>query len=210
MKGLQCTLIGTRPLLLHNGAQANPLNPYVKAMREITGKRTKTDQDLERLAEIEWTASLYLAEVEPGQGLRIVMPGANVEGMIAEAGRQERKGKAIKAGVICYGPFPIEYDGPPEPRKLWEAGDRWRLVSTPPIRGNRVVRTRPKFDAWRITIQVYYEPGVISEGVLKGMVEKAGSLIGLGDWRPRYGTFRVSDWQAIPSIEWGQGVGPEL
>ena len=48
--------VGIAPLLMHNGALANPLNPLVKEMKAITGLRKKTDEhhlELQRLEIVE-------------------------------------------------------------------------------------------------------------------------------------------------------------
>ena len=39
-------------LIMHNGRTSNPLDPFTKAMKEISGKRKKTDADLEALSKI--------------------------------------------------------------------------------------------------------------------------------------------------------------
>jgi len=47
-------------LIMHNGQTADPLNPFSKAMKEISSKRKKTDTDYEAMANIEYRAGLYL------------------------------------------------------------------------------------------------------------------------------------------------------
>lgn len=200
MRGLSCTLTGTRPLLLHNGQLANPLSLYAVELGKVSRKRNKTQADYETMARIEWTASLYLDDL--GKGLQIVIPGANIEAMIVESAKRRRQGKQARAGVIAIGPFPLEYDGPQEPESLWKAGEAYRLISTPPVRGNRVLRTRPRFFPWALRPTIYYEETILSESQLKELVENAGPFIGLGDWRGRYGTFRAGDWQHVEGIDW--------
>jgi hypothetical protein len=173
------------------------------AMRKITSKRAKTEADYAELAKIEWAASLYLADL--GSGLQVVIPGANIEGMITEAGKKRRLGKVVKAGVLCYDDFALDYDGPQDIQELWP-DEQWRLVSMPPIRGNRVVRTRPKFFPWSVEIQVFFDPGIISRDVLQQLIDYAGRYCGLCDWRPRYGTFVAQDWSNLPAIPLEQGL----
>lgn len=199
MKGLICTLTGTRPLLQHNGQLANPLNPYAIELAKVTRKRGKTPEDHAQIARIEWTASLYLDDLGQG-GLQVVIPGENIEAMITESGRRVRKGKLTAAGVISVGPFPLEYDGPQAPADLWAAGDQWRLIKTPRVRGSRVLRTRPRFYPWAVRPTIHFEPSILSEDDIKTIVESAGRYVGLGDWRPRYGTFEVTDWGYLPPI----------
>src|ERR671914_89551 len=64
-----CQITGVAPLILYNGHLADPLNYYAKEMKKISGKRHKTEADLEELAPLEWHGSLYVSE---GQ---VVIPG---------------------------------------------------------------------------------------------------------------------------------------
>ena len=38
-------LTGQRPLLMHNGRLANPMDKYTREISTISGKRSKTDED---------------------------------------------------------------------------------------------------------------------------------------------------------------------
>ena len=49
-------LEGASPLLMHNGALADPLNFWAKKMKEITAKQKKTDADHEEIGRLEWRA----------------------------------------------------------------------------------------------------------------------------------------------------------
>jgi hypothetical protein len=69
-----CRITGAAPLILHNVQLADPLNAYAKEMKKISGKRRKTDADLEELARFEWHGSLYVSQgqvVIPGHGFLI-------------------------------------------------------------------------------------------------------------------------------------------
>lgn len=59
---MKLRLTGIAPLLMHDNKAANPLNPYAKAMKALTGKRKKTDDDLAEIARIEWEAGLYICQ----------------------------------------------------------------------------------------------------------------------------------------------------
>lgn len=53
------TLHGINPLLMHNSRLSNPLDPNAKAMKKVSGKRQKTDEDHAELARLEHAGSLY-------------------------------------------------------------------------------------------------------------------------------------------------------
>jgi hypothetical protein len=40
-KQLALTIIGTAPLVMHNGQTADPLNKYAKMLKGVSGKRKK-------------------------------------------------------------------------------------------------------------------------------------------------------------------------
>jgi len=71
---LKVEIIGTAPLIMHNGQTADPLNRYAKAMAEISGKRSKTEADLEQMAWLDFIGSLYMGTDGP------VVPGRLIEG----------------------------------------------------------------------------------------------------------------------------------
>ena len=57
---VRLSIEGTAPLLMHNIRLADPLNPIAKAMKAISSKRKKTDDDLAQLARLEFEGGLYV------------------------------------------------------------------------------------------------------------------------------------------------------
>jgi hypothetical protein len=56
-KLLSLTIVGTAPLLMHNGQTADPLNKYAKMLKSVSGKRKKTEADHRK-----WPASSSLLD----------------------------------------------------------------------------------------------------------------------------------------------------
>lgn len=71
---------GIAPLLMHNGQLADPLCRWTQEMKVITSKRKKTEDDFERLAQLEWMGGLYLddkgAPAIPGELIEAMLIGA--------------------------------------------------------------------------------------------------------------------------------------
>jgi hypothetical protein len=177
---------GMAPLLVHNGQLADPLNPIAIRMREISGKRKKTDTDHIELGRLEFLGGLYLDDGKP------CIPGINIEAMLTDAGRKLRMGDAIKAGVISDGNWPIIFDGPKDPDKMWEAGkfhDRRGVKLNGKV---TVIRTRPIFNSWALKFSVSFLPDVINKKQVVDLVSLAGQRVGLGDFVPRYGRFEMN------------------
>jgi hypothetical protein len=183
-ESLKFRLRGVVPLVMHNGQLADPLNKHAKEMKKISGKRAKTEADFEQLAKIEWYGGLYVHEGAP------CLPGELIEAAFTAAAKKNKRGTQAKAGVISDGFWPLEYDGPKSPDELWKS-ERYRLTTGVRIQRNRIMRTRPLFPQWEATVQIDFLPDQLNEGEVADIVAIMGRVIGLGDWRPRFGRFEI-------------------
>lgn len=182
---LNFRLTGASPLVMHNGRLANPLDPMAKALKRVSGKRAKTDADHEEMARIEFLGGLYMGADGP------CIPGELIEAALIAAAKKSKRGAQAKVGLLSDGLHPLEYDGPREPDALW-ADEKFRLVAGVRVGQARVMRTRPIFRDWSAEIFVDFLPGQLNRGEVAEMVRMAGEIIGLGDWRPRFGRFGVA------------------
>lgn len=66
------------------------------------------------------------------------------------------------------------------------------------IQRARVIRWRPRFNTWKLqfTIDILDDEN-ISIPVIKEILEKAGATKGIGDYRPRFGRFMVTQFKAV-------------
>jgi hypothetical protein len=183
-KLLSLTIVGTAPLVMHNGQTADPLNKYAKMLKAISAKRKKTEADYEELARIEFVAGLYMDRNGP------VIPARVLEATVAAGARKSKLGKQVQAGVIVERHAPLIYDGPRMTKELFE-DERFRLAVPVRVGQVKVVRTRPIFVSWSAVIELSYLEDIVNPTDLTGAVRAAGLLVGLGDWRPRYGRFAL-------------------
>lgn len=186
-------LDGVQPTLMHSNQTCNPLNKFAKAMKAITGKRKKTDEDFEALAKIEWEAGLYYSpELGP------FIPSINVEGMLRDAAKKLKKGTDVKQSLRV---FPLEiklgYNGPRDLdglKKIAFSGDKVngedffdsRAVG---INQSTIMRTRPRFNKWWLEFEIIADDAVFNIDDVVQILGIGGTKIGLSDYRPRYGTF---------------------
>lgn len=182
---LKFRLSSVSPLVMHNGQLANPLNQFSKEMRKVSGKRAKTEADFEELARIEFLGSLYIGEDGP------CLPGEVIEATIINAAKKMKRGQQAKAGIICDGNFDLEYDGPRDPHALWKE-EKFRLAVGVRVQNNRIIRTRPIFREWAATVSIDFMPKQLNRSEVEEMVRIAGEVVGLGDWRPKFGRFESS------------------
>lgn len=184
MARFRLTCTGTKPLLMHNARLSNPLDEVAKAMKRITAKRLKTDDDHEELARLEHMGGLYF---DPDVGP--YMPGQNFERCLVDAARITKSGKKIERGVFVDTDVnPLSYDGPRDVDGLWK-DENFRHAASVKVGTSRVTRTRPHFRTWVTEAEGEYDSAVINLTELAEIGTTAGLMIGLGDWRPRFGRF---------------------
>lgn len=177
-------MVGTQPLIMHNAQLSDPLNPFTKALAEITSKRKKTDDDHAEMARRECAGGLYF---DPDLGPYI--PGANIERMLLDAARMTRDGKTVERGLYVQSDkCRLEYDGPRDVAKLI-VDENFRFRASIKVGQQRVMRTRPVFHEWALSAEGVFDEEQISPDRLPSFAERGGRLVGLGDWRPRYGRF---------------------
>jgi hypothetical protein len=178
---------GGTPLLMHSDRLADPTNPLTKDFKRISSKRSKTDADYEEMAKMEYTAGLYMSH-----GGGIVLPARNVMRCLIEGARITKSGPKIERGLVFTAhEFPLVYDGPSDPEKLY--GDQ-NFVSrmTVKVGTSKTVRCRPEFLQWAVSAEGILDGTVITLEELADIARNAGTLIGLGDYRKAGGYGRFS------------------
>jgi len=164
---------GTRPLLMHapNGLGNNP--------QRRRGEHPTPEEEAE--------AALY----KDPQG-NIVIPSVNIKAMLREAGRNYKisgrkltYGAAIRAGIEIE-PFyvPLKHNG-------------WKVDLRPVVvQRSRIMRARPRFDEWGLEFSIINkDPNVLLRDTMQRIVEDAGKWVGLCDYRPEFGLFRVEEFR---------------
>lgn len=190
MKKLSFTIVGIAPLLMHNGRLADRDDVYARKMKEITSNRKKTDADYDELNRLSFLGGLYLDKNDEPCIAAYVFEAC----IIGKGGaaRKERMGKESAAAFWCVNDAPLIYDGPREPEKLWK-DKKFVSEALVKVQNNKVKRIRPIFEEWSAKITVEFNEKLLDEDSVKRWVEIAGEQVGLCDWRPRFGRFRV-EW----------------
>ena len=178
------TLTSTAPLLMHNSRLANPIDTAAKTLKAATSKRVKTDEDHEEIAHLEWLGSLY---TDPDVGPYI--PGQNIERCLVDGAKLSKSGTRVTRGVFIKTDVnPLAYDGPRHAEALW-ADANFRHLASVKVGTSRTMRCRPMFREWRVEADGMLDTAVLNLAELASIATAAGAMIGLGDWRPRYGRF---------------------
>lgn len=171
------------PLLMHNGQTSDPLNKYAKAMKQISGKRAKTDADFEEMAKIEWYASLY---TDKG---RVCVPAEVIEAAFTNGAKKAKLGNQAKAGMFVADNALLKFDGSDLTIDQLFDRDQNRFTVGVRVQRAKVMRTRARFDSWSTLIEVVYDDKLLNKQQVIDAVIVTGEQVGLCDWRPKFGRF---------------------
>lgn len=189
---VKVSIKGLSPLLVHNGHLADPTNLYVKKMKEISPKRKKTDQDFETLKKLEFEGGLYFDE-QAGP----YIPDTWIEKNIRDGATANKLGKAMIAGVQCEDYVnPLEYDGPRTIEELY-ADPRFVDVRGVVVARQRIMRTRPRFPDWGCTFILTILTEVVTLSSVETALARAGMVVGLGDYRPKFGRYELTGFTEL-------------
>lgn len=178
--------IGVSPLLMHSCRGANPLDPDVKYMKTITGKRKKTDEDHEKLMYLEYKLNSYYKE-----GLGFYVPSNVVEQCIVNGAKKNKLGKQMITAIrVVEENIPLISDAPNDIDEAFANPD-FMDVRNVVVNRARIMRTRPRFDRWRLKFEIEVDESIINHEDFVTALNCAGSLVGICDYRPKYGRFEV-------------------
>lgn len=184
MKTIHVSVKGESPLIMHSCQCVNPLHPLSLQMKKITSIRKKTEEDLVKLSDLEWEAGLYW-----DKKIGLYMPAENIEATVREGAKARKKGKDIvKAFTVLDLYVPVDIG---EKKTLDElrADYRFRDVRAMKVKMARVMRTRPRFEYWRLEFDATYDEKMLDFQSIVDAIEYAGQYVGLCDSRPKYGKF---------------------
>lgn len=187
MEKIRVKIIGTAPLMMHSDRFANPLHPVTKAHKELTSKRKKTDDDYLAIARSEFIAGCYWTE-EDG----FYIPAMNLDATFFHGAKLQKLGQHWKRGAfVLDNRIRLTHKGLSTPEELWLdpafVDCRGVRVGTA-----KLMRYRPVFRDWSASLTIAINTDVLNVNEAKKAMEDAGALIGVCEFRPRFGRFEVA------------------
>jgi hypothetical protein len=186
-------ITGTRALLLCRGESANPFDPQARAIKTISQKKKKTDEDHQNLARLQFYAAAYYYE-----DIGIYMPIDNLLKCCENGASKYNEGPLVKSQVLIKGfigkeldsaAAQIIYKGPRTLEELYADKDFVSLtMGRIPGKKTSIPICRPIFKEWAIEFLVECS-GITRERVMDYW-KAAGELVGIGTWRPKHGLFK--------------------
>jgi hypothetical protein len=192
VKQIEVTIRGVTPLILNRFT-----DEAAEAATKGTRRATKSSESKTPRKDAE--SRLYKND----KG-KLVIPAGNILSMLIEAGRQIKVGRSklstMKSSLVpawilfSDTEFPLKHEQP------WSVDSR--PVVNPPT-GGRLLRYRPRFDEWSVTMRFEINDSMDLGGdsLARELFDVAGSVVGLGDFRPSrrgpFGRWRVDHWEIL-------------
>lgn len=177
---VEISIQGTAPLLFHRW-NCDAVEAKAKAAKGSAAKKT---DDIESYVYRDGEGNLCL----PGEYLRQSIINA---AKFQQDPRSPRKSAMdlFKAALVSL--TELASLGTPD----WDYEDRRRVM----VQRSGVTRVRPAMaDGWEASITFMVNiPEYVSPILLRRVVDDAGRLVGVGDFRPTFGRFNVSHWNMI-------------
>ncbi len=188
MKKLTIEIEGIVPLLLCSPRLSNPLDPETKAHKKISGKRKKTDEDYEWLAQHEWDNALYLNKDQ-----EVILPDVMLEACVVNGAKDFRRGRQFKSSFWVSDSAKIKN---PSTGRYYKFDTIRKDANhydtrTVGVNNSKIMRTRPVFNEWGAEFEVVFDENILDEGEVKEALRIAGTLKAVGDYRPKFGRFRI-------------------
>lgn len=91
---------------------------------------------------------------------------------------------------------------PDEIPLLKKNGERYKtydekLVVPVVIQRQRIVKARPRFNSWKLCFSVEFDEKLVGPDVMREILNEGGRTVGIGDWRPKYGRFKVAEFKVL-------------
>ena len=200
MKKLSVSIKGTTALMMHNDTLTDELHPLTKMSKTLTSKKKKTDEDVENIALISWSAGLHYKT-----GIGYYIPSIAFLASIMNAAKIEKKGTDVKRFVSVKNDGILKFEhNDMLPENLYNIkntdGTRKYVDRRSAVVNSgksRVMRTRPFFPEWEADFEIWFDENYFNKDTLMNIIQKAGQIIGLLDMRPRYGLFEITNIKEV-------------
>lgn len=190
MKKITFKIEGTMPLMLNNPQTVNPFNEYTKALKEITAKRKKTDEDTFEIFHLKFLASIY----QNSKGAYII-PCDSFKKSLECAAKEVKLGKKFEQSVQIFQDAVIDFaDNNKTPEELWNGGSSQYVdIREGGVRGVggavKIPVCRFIIPEWSTQIEVHYDETQVDEKDILTAIDASGQRHGVGTYRKKYGKF---------------------
>lgn len=181
------SITGIGSLLQNNPQTVDPFNRYTKLKKPLMAKKSKTEEDLLELGNIETESKLFF-----DKSLGVYVPSRWVTEQIVTAafgivkvGRDKMRG-----GVFATeDKVKLHYDGMDKVSTIndvvFDPQFRHRMIL--PQGQVRIAKDFPIFTAWSFKTVIEFDDTVVDLAGLSNILKRSAMYVGFGDFRPTFG-----------------------
>lgn len=187
IKNLTVKFNGIAPLLQNNPQTVDVFNKYARLKKPLTAKRSKTDEDIQKIRNIDVESKLFFDEE-----LGIYVPTRWVMAAIAKnshAIAKIAKAKIRGAVFVTEEKAKLTFDGMKKVKTKKDIVKNDKFVTTLilPQQQVRLAKSFPIFHKWSFSVGLEYDDLILDEAELISILEYSAKYGGFGDFRPTYG-----------------------
>lgn len=190
MEKIAVQITGVSPLLQHRYPMAT-----LEEMASGATKKTGTPDYTQ-----EWRKALYV------NNNGVFQPASHIEGALVKAavaykikGGGRKTYKDLFRAAVFVTPEEIPHNIP-EPKELDTDADKELYLDMRPvvIQRSRIVRIRPALKSgWQLDFEIEVLDEQIATDLVHDVLSHAGKVVGIGDYRPKFGRFIVTHFEVL-------------
>lgn len=189
MKTIKVQITGTTPLMLSNPQTVNPFNEFTRALKELTSKRTKTDEDQEQIYRLKFLSSPYL-----NNKMQYIMPAQSIHKSLVSAAKENKLGKKFERSLFIYADAIIEFEHKNYlPAELYENYKQYVDIRPAGLQGSKIPACRMRIDEWSFVTEIVFDETQINDSEVWNALNIAGLRYGIGTYRLQYGRFKAEE-----------------
>lgn len=181
------SITGLNYLLMNNPQTVDPFNKFSKLKKPLTSKKSKTEEDLIELADLDTESKIYfddeLGVYVPTRWLteQIVTSAYG----IIKVSKDKMRGGLFATEDNCK----LFYDGMNKVKTIGDVvgNSDFRHRKILPQQQIRIAKDFPIFKNWRFSTIVEFDDSVVDFNGLKSVITRTAKYSGFGDFRPTFG-----------------------
>ena len=187
IKSLKAKFNGISPLLQNNSQTVDVFNEYSKLKKPLTSKKSKTDEDILELRNIEVESKIYFDD-----SMGIYIPSRWLSASLAKNSWSQikvKKDHVRGALFVVQDKVKLNYDGINLVKTKKDIANNPKFVTTLilPQQAIRLAKSFPIFHKWDFEFDIDYDDSIFNEKELIQLLEYCAKYNGFGDFRPTYG-----------------------